>query len=189
MSKTPLPLRADDMTVFTRALAKQLGDVSPSHLSLMNMVARSAGFQNVQHMRAVSAAQKRLESQAEDPPADARLVERTLHQFDSLGRLREWPAKRSVQTLALWGIWSSFPAKTVMTEKAVNACLAPEHLFQDPATLRRTMISCGLLSRKPDGSEYVRVEQKPDANARAVMKELSGRRRMRPAVPKGRSTA
>lgn len=72
MPKTPLPLRADDLTVFVRALSKQLGDASPSHLTLMNMAARAAGYQNVRHMRSRHAAATRLVRAAVDTPVDAR---------------------------------------------------------------------------------------------------------------------
>ena len=179
MTKTLLPLRADDLTTFTRALSRQLGPDGPSHLALMNMLARAAGFQNLQHLRAASAAQRRLDSHSEAPPADARQVERALHQFDALGRLRAWPARRAVQTLALWGLWSALPAGASLREREVNDRLQPEHLFGDPATLRRTMISCGLLTRQADGSDYRRVEREPPAEAKAVIRSLSARRSAR----------
>ena len=119
MTKTPVPLRVNDMTGFTRSLSQQLGETSPSHLTLMNIVARAAGFQNVQHMRAASAAARRLEDAPGDIIADARAVE------------------------------------------------------------RRTMISCGLLTRQVDGTDYRRVEQKPPTEAKAIIRELSARRSTR----------
>ena len=183
MPKTPLPLRADDLTRFVRVLSKQLGDASPSHLTLMNMAARAAGFQNVQHMRSAHAAGKRLGRAADRPPADARAVERALHQFDAMGRLIRWPSKRGVQTLALWALWATLPADRFLQERAVNERLADEHLFGDPAILRRTMISCGLLSRRADGTDYRRIEQEPPAEAKALIGALAARRRTRaPAV-------
>jgi hypothetical protein len=182
MTKTPVPLHAEDLTAFTRALSRQLGQASPSHLALMNMVARASGFQNVQHMRAVRAAARRLEARVESRPVDARLVERTLQQFDPLGRLRSWPARRAVQTLALWGLWAALPAGATGHEREINARLRPEHLFGDPATLRRTMISCGLLQRRADGTDYRRVEQEPPPEAKALIKILTARRRARPTI-------
>ena len=182
MTKTAIPLRANDLTAFTRALSRQLGDESPSHLSLMNMIARAAGFQNVQHMRASAAAERRLAKKDDSPVADARLVERTLHQFDHLGRLRQWPSRRAVQTLALWGLWSIFPPNTRYDEATVNTLLLREHCFEDPATLRRTMISFGLLTRHRDGTNYHRIEQKPPADAKPVIHALSVLRRTRDGV-------
>lgn len=179
MTRSPLPLRADDLSTFARALSTQLGDTSPSHLSLMNMLARSAGFQNVQHMRAVHAAGSRLARETAPPPGDHRLVARALRQFDGAGRLTGWPARRAVQTLALHALWSVIPPETAMTETEVNALLGAEHLFGDPATLRRTMISCGLLSRSPDGSNYRRIEQAPPPEARELIAHLKPRRALR----------
>lgn len=179
MTKTPISLRADDLTVFARALSRQLGDASPSHLTLMNMIARASGFQNVQHMRSASAAERRLKNQKDDLFADARSVERTLRQFDEFGRLCQWPSKRSIQTLALWALWATLPANRSLDERALSDHFANEHLFKDAATLRRTMISCGLLTRKIDGTDYRRIEQKPPADAKAVIHALSARRRAR----------
>lgn len=189
MTKSPIPLRSDDLTVFTRALSRQLGEASPPHLTLMNMIARSAGFQNVQHMRSASAAEKRLARQPDDFVADARAVERTLHQFDDIGRLRQWPSKRATQTLALWALWATLPANQSLDERTVNAHLAGEHRFEDAATLRRTMISCGLLTRKRDGTDYRRIEQKPPVDARAVINALSARRRARNTFPSAKHHA
>ncbi|KIC40011.1 hypothetical protein RA27_16490 [Ruegeria sp. ANG-R] len=179
MPKKPVPLHVDDVTVFARALSKQLGDSSPSHLALLNMIARAAGFQNLQHMRAATAARNRMDNREDALFPDARSVERTLNQFDARGRLRQWPSRRNVQTLALWALWATFPAEKALSEKAVNMHLAAEHTFKDAATLRRTMISCGMMTRNRDGSDYRRVEQKPPAEAKAVIRDLHARRRVR----------
>lgn len=180
MTRTSLPLRADDLSNFTRALSRQLGDSSPSHLSLMNMLARAAGFQNVQHMRALAAAATRSTTEHPvDQIVDHRSVQRTLQQFDDTGRLIRWPSRQSVQRLALFAIWARLPADRNLREAEVNATLQGEHLFSDPATLRRTMISNKLLTRKADGSDYRRIEQSPPPEARAVMLALRDRRERR----------
>ncbi|WP_299078553.1 DUF2087 domain-containing protein [uncultured Ruegeria sp.] len=179
MTKTPLPLHADDLTVFTKSLSGQLDEASPPHLTLMNMIARAAGFQNVQHMRSANAAQRRLEVQRHKPPVDMRSVERALLQFDKHGRLRQWPSKRSVQTLALWALWAALPAGEALRERDVNAHLNREHMFGDPAILRRSMISCGLLTRKNDGTDYKRVEQAPPAEAEMLIHTVTSLRRAR----------
>jgi hypothetical protein len=170
-------MTVEDLTPFTRALAKELGANAPSHLSLMNMLARAAGFQNVQHMRASHAAQKRLDRRQPETLPNSRAVERCLHQFDTEGRLTQWPAKRAVQTLALWAVWAQLPAEIEMTETTVNQHLQKAHRFDDSATLRRTMISCGLLTRHRDGTGYRRIEQTPPPEARALIKALSEYRR------------
>lgn len=107
------------------------------------------------------------------------MVERTLHQFDRSGRLLQWPAKRSVQTLALWAMWAVLPSETSLSERVVNDILNREHLFGDPATLRRTMISSALLTRHRDGTDYRRIEQKPPIEASTVIRMVSARRKQR----------
>ncbi|UWR44118.1 DUF2087 domain-containing protein [Phaeobacter inhibens] len=180
MTRKSLPLQVDDLSHFSRALARQLGEASPPHLTLMNMLARAAGFQNLQHQRAVQAAAGRLAQPKTAAPADHRLIERTLTQFDASGRLLRWPSRRAVQTLALFGLWTVFPTDTLLSEAEVNRILLAEHDFKDPATLRRTMISCGLLTRQRDGRNYRRIEQEPPTEAKALISRLSARRKQRP---------
>jgi hypothetical protein len=189
MKKTPVPLLADDITTFSRALARQLGPTSPPHLALMNMLARAAGFQNLQHMQAQNAAAIRLARPTKTPLLDARAVEQYLNQFDSTGRLLRWPAKRTVQTLALWGLWAVFPAGTSLSERDVNTLLQPEHLFGDPAILRRTLISCRLLTRESDCTDYRRIEREPPAEAKAVIRALTPLRRARSSTIEANSHA
>ncbi|WP_407492588.1 DUF2087 domain-containing protein [Pseudooceanicola sp. MF1-13] len=182
MTRTPLPLATDDLSTFARHLSRQLGDSAPSHLSLMNMLARAAGYQNVQHLRATQAAANRLPAEAPPQQIDHRPIERTLHQFDGQGRLKQWPSRRAVQTLALYALWAVVPSQTPLTEKQVNAALNAEHLFTDAATLRRTMIANRLLIRTTDGSEYRRVEHEPPAEARDLIARLKSRRAARVAM-------
>jgi len=183
MTRTPLLLATDDLSTFARNLARQLGGDSPSHLSLMNMLARAAGYQNVQHLRSTQAAGHRLpDPNAQAPRIDHRLIERTLHQFDDQGRLTQWPSRRAVQSLALYALWSVVPYERPLTEKQVNAALNAEHLFSDAATLRRTMIANKLLTRTTDGSEYRRVEHEPPVEARDLIARLKPRRAARAAM-------
>ena len=93
------------------ALAAQLKDVEtpPSHLNLMNMLARSAGFQNFQHMRAAISVQARLETVPPSEVTDFRLVERILNQSDDQARVVRWPSRRAVQELCLWALWARIP--------------------------------------------------------------------------------
>lgn len=53
MSRTALSLPVRDVSAFAKALSRQLCSLgrSPGHLELLNMLARSAGFQNFQHLR------------------------------------------------------------------------------------------------------------------------------------------
>ncbi len=179
MSREAIPLSAPDISKFARAMARQLGEAEekPTHLSLMNMLARSAGFRNYQHLKASHAARERL---ADGPPvaenADYGLIERVLKQFDSEGQLTRWPAKWPVRKLCLWVMWSNLPAGKVLTEKQVNALLNEAHLFNDPALLRRYLFDYDMVERNRDGTDYKRIEMRPPVEAREIIREVTSRR-------------
>lgn len=181
MSRDITPLVADDISAFTRSLSKQLRDASeiPGHLSLLNMVARAAGFRNYQHLKAAHAAERRLSSRDVPEPVDHRRVERALNLFDTGGRMRSWPSRQSVQDLCLWTFWAHLPAGESMREREVNDLLNAWHLFEDPAILRRTLVTQGLMTRNRDGTDYRRVEMRPPADARALISHLAQRQRER----------
>ncbi len=187
MTNLPLPLITPDLGKFTRALSRQLGENAPSHLTLMNMLARAAGFQNVQHMRAAIVLNEPLAEPppVPTPPVDARKVSRALQQFDPLGRLAHWPAKRNMQTLALWAIWAALPAGKKLQEGQISALIDREHLFGDAAILRRDMVGCGLLSRQDGGVDYLRVEQVPPPEAKALIHAVAARRKARGLPARG----
>ncbi|KGF70574.1 hypothetical protein LL06_04215 [Hoeflea sp. BAL378] len=185
MSKPAIPLVVEDISPFARALAREISDAAgpPSHLTLMNMVSRAAGFRNFQHLRAARMAGERLANPPAPQTIDHLLVERTLNQYDAMGRLRQWPSRRKIQDLCLWPLWAALPARTLMGEREVNARLRALHLFDDPAILRRTLFSLGLVSRNPDGTDYCRREVSPPAEARALIALLEARRRGQGATP------
>lgn len=186
MTNIPLPLNSPDLGQFARALSRQLGENAPSHLTLMNMLARAAGFQNVQHMRATMVEAKPLAVPPPVPqPVDARKVARALQQFDPLGRLAHWPAKRNMQTLALWAIWAALPAGKKLQEGQISALIDGEHLFGDAALLRRDMVGCGLLARQDGGVDYLRVEQMPPPEAKALIHAVATRRKARGLPARG----
>ena len=192
MSRQSIPLLVEDISPFARALARQIEDSAepPSHLSLMNMVSRAAGFRNFQHLRAAQKAGERLANPPAPQTIDHLLVERTLNQFDAAGRLRQWPSRRKVQDLCLWALWAALPARKLMTERDINARLRAMHLFDDPAILRRTLFSLGMMTRNPDGTDYRRKELSPPAEARALIALLEVRRQAlqgRAAVPGGQA--
>ena len=178
MSKEPVPLYVADLSHFTRGLAGQMKGhaETPSHLSLLNMVARAAGFQNYQHLRASSAAQARVE--ADQASVDFKKVERVLQHFDAAGMLVRWPSKRHVQELCLWVMWAHVPHDRQLEERDVNGALNKAHLFEDAAILRRSLIGMKLLERTKDGSEYRRIEQSPPAEAVYLIREITERRQV-----------
>ncbi|MBU4529995.1 MAG: DUF2087 domain-containing protein [Hoeflea sp.] len=191
MSKLTIPLVVEDISPFARALARQIADSKdpPSHLTLMNMVSRAAGFRNFQHLRAARMAGERLANLPVAQTIDHLLVERTLNQFDAMGRLRQWPSRRKIQDLCLWPLWAALPARTLMDEREVNRRLREVHLFDDPAILRRTLFSLGMVTRNPDGSDYCRKELAPPTEARALISLLEARRRQGAGISTKPATA
>lgn len=179
MSKKPIPLVTADLSQFARHLTRQLKEKTepPSHLSMMNMLARAAGFSNYQHMKAAHAAGARLAEDTSEPSADYRLVERALNQFDQEGRLMQWPSRRPVQELCLWVFWADLPPATLLHERQVNALMEAGHLFGDAAILRRSLIGRGLVTRNRDGSDYLRQEKRPPIEARELIRRVRARRK------------
>lgn len=141
MSKTLLPLRSPDISEFARTLRNQIAksEQSPSHLELLNMLARSAGFRNFQHLRAQSEACAKLETPDPSPAVDYVEVKNLLRFFDARERLLQWPAKASQRTPCLWVVWARIPARRPLTEDQLNRLLKTEHMFSDPALLRREL--------------------------------------------------
>lgn len=183
MSRQALPFFSDDVSTFARALKRELsqsdqGAAAPSHLALLNMVARAGGYRNFQHFRAQAAARERLDQPQSVPvaePADYVTVTRVTRYFDAAGRLARWPSKFSHRVLCLWVLWSRLEAKRVYSEAEINQALEEQHLFGDYALLRRDLCDQRLMMRTPDGREYRRVEQSPPPTARALIRHLAPR--------------
>lgn len=177
MTRSALPFHTPDISALARSLHGQLaGNPAPGHVEMLNMLARAGGYRNFQHFRAQSAARDRLDAPAVPPhppePVDYVKVRRLLRFFDDAGRLIRWPPKRSYQELCLWVLWSKLPARRVFNELEVNGLLKPLHLFGDHALLRRWLCDYGMMTRTVDGGEYRRVEQKPPADAAALIRQL-----------------
>ncbi len=175
MSKTLLPLHVGDISAFARSLGSQLADCgrTPGHVELLNMLARSSGHKNFQHLRA-SALQAMPPAPAQplpEPVNPARLT-RLARLFDSNGLLLRWPGKRGMEGSCLWVIWTRIPARQAFSETQLNELLNTLHSFGDHALLRRGLIDCGLMTRTADGREYRRVELKPTAEALALLARL-----------------
>ena len=79
MSRTAIPLQVADLSPFAKSLRQSLAshDGTPTHVELLNMLARAAGFANYQHLRADAEAADRLQAAAEPGPrADLGQVEK-----------------------------------------------------------------------------------------------------------------
>jgi hypothetical protein len=120
-------------------------------------------------------AEKRL-MRPDETPALIDYVElrRLSRYFDANGRWIRWPRKFSHQGPCLWVLWSKVPPRKTLSEKEINELLLANHLFEDPALLRREMKDRGMLTRTSDGRVYRRVERKPPPAALALIRLLGG---------------
>ncbi|KAA9009013.1 DUF2087 domain-containing protein [Histidinibacterium aquaticum] len=161
MTRQAIPLTIPDISLFAKALRAQLPGET-GHQSMLNAVARAAGYPNFQ---ALSAAPR-------EPEPDRRAVDRAAAWFDADGHFTAWPAKYSVQMLCLWPIWAQLPAREAMTERQISDRIHALCTFRDAARIRREMVNHEMLRRRLDGSEYRRVEQKPGPTERALIARI-----------------
>lgn len=200
MTRQAIPFHADDLSALARSLRQQLQQHQaqatelPSHLSLLNMLARAAGHRNLQALRAqadppVLAAPPTKPSPLLQPtpiatvapargprhPGLSALADRALRQFDERGRLTRWPSKHQVQRLALWGLWLHFDSRRIYSEGEVNRLLQSLHDFGDHCTLRRELVTMGLLTREDGGRRYQRLNPQPSEELRPLLAELRQR--------------
>ncbi|MFM8821607.1 MAG: DUF2087 domain-containing protein [Phenylobacterium sp.] len=176
MPRTLLPFAVADVSALARSLRVQLAarTAPPGHVEMLNMLARAAGDRNFQQFRSRTTASDPAPSAPEpDPEPDLALVERTARHFDVDGRLASWPARTSLQSLALWSLWSRIPAEAVFTEVGFNQRLNAISTIGDPALLRRSMVFAGLVSRTDDCRDYRRIEQRPPPDALALIRRLA----------------
>jgi hypothetical protein len=166
------------------ALAKSLCDqfatanAAPSHLQMLNWLARGAGHRNYQAFRAAAVAAPTPAKRSATPQSPAALsahATKALMQFDEAGRLVRWPSKFAVQRFAMWALWMRFDASRVYTEREVNTLLNAWATFGDPVTLRRELINMKLLARKSDCSAYWKEPARPDDEVRTMLHELRAR--------------
>jgi len=84
----------NDLSPFAKSLRHSLAshDGVPTHVELLNILARAAGFANCQHARADAQVAGRLvAAAAPQPPADLAHVSKAARRFDVQGILQIWP--------------------------------------------------------------------------------------------------
>ena len=174
MPRTLLPFAVDDISALARSLRDQLAARTgpPGHVEMLNMLARAAGHRNFQHFRAQGASGPAPSAPDPGPEPDLALVARTARHFDGEGRLASWPARTSLQSLALWALWAQVEPERSFTEVGFNQRLNALSLIGDPALLRRSMVTLGLVSRTEDCRDYRRVERAPPPEALALIRRL-----------------
>lgn len=177
MSRIPLPMSVGDVSAFARTLRTRLDEMErvPSHVELLNIIAKAGGFRNFQHLKAQQETAVVPDSTKQTiSENDQKRIKKLLRHFDGQGRLVRWPGKFSLRILCLWVMWSRLPARDTRSEAEINDLLGQWHLFEDPALLRREMADHGLVRRTADGRQYTRIEQQPPAAAVELLKQISG---------------
>jgi hypothetical protein len=160
MPKDTISITIDDLSVFTKSLrnALKLHDGLPGHAKMLGLVAKAAGYNNFQHLKAARPATTAY------VPTEKKRMERAMRVFEG-GIMTRWPKQTSVQGLCMWVFWATLPAHEDMTESQVNALMIARHSFKDHALLRRSLVDHKLVTRAADGSKYRRIEQAPPEDA------------------------
>jgi hypothetical protein len=186
MTRSLYSLPVADVSAFARALKTPLderhsqGKPPPSHLELLNLLARAAGLRNYQTLRAtvpstklaIEPAQAQALTPASEPATLSPTARKALLQFDDLGRLVRLPTKLSVQRMCMWWLWTHFEVRRHYTEKEVNQVLNVHHTFGDQATLRRELVNMKLLGRKLDCSDYWKEPARADSEVQHFLARL-----------------
>lgn len=173
MPRSQLAYEVADLSVAARSLRDQLQKLErvPTHVELLNMLARAAGFQNYQHFRTQAVAAKPPATVVDD--VDRGFIEKVARHFDSEGRLVRWPGRDRQAILCLFVFWSRIRPGESYTEREISDVLGEWHTFGDHALLRRAMVDYGLMSRTVDGRKYVRIGQKPPAELAPLLAMIS----------------
>ena len=174
MSKVPMPFYADDVSDLARSLRRQLEhlDHPPSHVEMLNLLAKSGGCRNFQHFKAMQEDAARTVPRPRPEALNEKLIKRLVRFFDDRGLLVRWPKKHSERMLCLWVLWSRLKPKAVWSEKEISGLMDTLHLFGDAALLRRELADQGFVTRTPDGSEYRRLERQPPAEALELFRRI-----------------
>lgn len=180
MPRTLIGYQVADISVAARSLREQLQkfDRLPSHVELLNMMARAAGYKNFQHLRAQSEAGASAPAPAVVAKVDVDAIEKAARYFDPDGRLKQWPSKDSQARLCLWVLWSRVPADARMTERQISELLKAQNTFGDHALLRRALASYGFVKRTPSGSSYRRIEQAPPPELGPLLRLIASRKQV-----------
>lgn len=178
MSRNVIPFAAADISALAKSLRAQLAarPASPSHVEMLNMLARATGHRNFQQLRARGSAPSDM---APARSADPELVSRVAGHFDPDARMVRWPSKTSHQELCLWVVWAQIPSRRTFTEAEVNGLIQKKHLFGDHAILRRSLCNSRLMARTADGGEYRRIEREPPPEAAALIRRVLAMRTAR----------
>jgi len=151
-----MPFYCDDISALAKSLRKQLQHAGsfPSHVDMLNMLAKAVGSQNFQQLHA-----KQILPQQ---PCLTLPIPASLTPFINTDYvMHTWPAKYRIQQQILWFFWCRFQYQQTYTEQQVNDTLKDCLAFDDFALIRRELCNQKLLKRTDDGRQYWRASAKP----------------------------
>ena len=186
MIRLLVPLATPDLSALAKTLKSFLDErhaaqkPPPTHVELLNLLARAAGLRNFATLKAVAVAAPAGSSsvapamlaghqEAVNVSTLTPTARKALLQFDEARRLIRLPNKLSVQQMAMWALWTQFAARRSYTEKEVNALINAHHTFGDQATLRRELVGMKLVGRLSDCSKYWKEPRRPEPDVRAFL--------------------
>ncbi len=178
MTRLLVPFVAPDLSALAKTLKSALderhgvGRPPPTHVELLNLLARAAGLRNFATLKAAALAAPVVRTApraAVDLGTLSAPARKALLQFDAARRLVRLPDKLSVQQMAMWALWTQFAARRTYTEKEVNAVINAHHTFGDQATLRRELVNMKLVGRLGDCSKYWKEPRRPEPDVRAFL--------------------
>ncbi|WP_158584082.1 DUF2087 domain-containing protein [Salinibius halmophilus] len=164
MSKQNTSLLIEDLSQAAKYLANHWPDEKPSHVQILNLLAKAAGKQNFQHAKA-------QQPNIAEPVSKA--TSRQLRQYHGNGKPNRWPTKRSDQLAMMWMIYLQLPKFTDIDEKQVNEHIKAAIQFSDYVLVRRELVSAGLLGRTNDGRQYWLIEAPLPSAYHELAKALS----------------
>lgn len=183
MSRPAFALAITDLSAFARSVRGQLAPLGPvpSHVEMLNILSRAAGYRNFQHFRTEAEATPSPPPSAPAdtlpepaaPVADLDKVAKLARYFDADGVLKSWPARTNHQSLAMWVMWSRLPPRQQFSEIQISEMLDLWHGFGDRALLRRSMVDGKLVERTRDGRAYWRVEREPPPELGPLLRRIS----------------
>jgi hypothetical protein len=151
MSRISVRLDITDLSRFAKSLSKQWPESKPTHLSLMNLLAKSAGYKNFQHLKAQS------ESTTQSPLTPNE--KRWSRLISAVGCLIRWPSKRKDQLAVLWRIYDALPEFDRWEYRQLDGWIKDQIEFGDHVLVRREMVELEMIGRTDDGRMYWKVKQ------------------------------
>ena len=168
MSRLRIVQALTEGEMYTELLAERLG-LTPSTVSFHMKKLEDAGIvisrkeqyytvyslnRDVLQTSLFDAAAAEPEQVDEQQRREKEYRQKVIDSFFEYGKLKTIPVQRKKKLICYEVIAEKFVPGKVYSEKELNGIIAPIH--EDYCTIRRDMISEGILSR--NGSEYVRIK-------------------------------